>query len=63
MKISKENHTRTNSTIFILYKNKKQTFFTDLKDIEITQDKVLLNRTPGDSLTINMNSIEYYKIY
>ncbi|GLI55104.1 hypothetical protein PM10SUCC1_06190 [Propionigenium maris DSM 9537] len=63
MKISKENHTRTNSTIFILYKNKKQTFFKDLTDIEITQDKMLLNRTPGDSLTINMNSIEYYKIY
>lgn len=63
MKISKENHNRTNSTIFILYKNKKQTFFRDLTDIEITQDKMLLNRTPGDSLTISMNSIEYYKIY
>ncbi len=63
MKISKENHTKTNSTIFILYKNKKQTFFRDLTDIEITQDKMLLNRTPGGSLTINMNSIEYYKIY
>ncbi len=63
MKISKENHTKTNSTIFILYKNKKQTFFRDLTDIEITQDKMLLNRTPGDSLTINMNSIKYYKIY
>ena len=63
MIISKENHTKTNSTIFILYKNKKQTFFRDLTDIEITQDKMLLNRTPGDSLIINMNSIEYYKIY
>ena len=63
MKISKENHTTTNSTIFILYKNKKQTFFRDLKDIEITEDKMLLNRTPEDSLAINMNSVEYYKIY
>jgi len=27
MKISKENHTTMNSTIFILYRNKKQTFF------------------------------------
>lgn len=63
MKISKESHTTTNSTIFILYKNKKQTFFRDLTDIEITEDKMFLNRTPEDSLTINMNSIEYYKIY
>ncbi len=63
MKISKGNHARTNSTIFILYKNKKQTFFRDLTDIEIAEDKMLLNRTPGDSLTISMNSIEYYKIY
>jgi len=63
MKISKEKHTTMNSTIFILYRNKKQTFFRGIRDIEITEEKMLLNRTPEESLTINMNSIEYYKVY
>lgn len=63
MKNTKEVPAMSSSAVFILYKNKKQTMFENIDDIKITEDKMVLNRTPESSLTIHMNSVEYYKVY
>jgi len=63
MKNTKVIPTISGSAIFILYKNKKQTMFENIGDIKITENKMVLNRTPKSSLTIDMNSVEYYKVY
>lgn len=63
MKNTKEVTTMSNSAIFILYKNKKQTMFENIDDIKITENKMVLNRTQKSPLTIHMDSIEYYKVY
>jgi len=63
MKNTKEIPNISSSAIFILYKNKKQTMFENIGDIKITGNKIVLNRTLKSSLTIHMDSIEYYKVY
>lgn len=63
MNEAKEPITEKSSAVFILYKNKQQTLFRGIKSVEVTEDEIFLNRSPEKPLIIQMNSVEYYKIY
>ena len=63
MKRSRELMSKKNSAVFILYKNKQQTLFRGVNSVEVTEDKIFLNRSPEEPLVIQMNSVEHYKIY
>lgn len=63
MKGVKEAIEKKESTFFVLYKNKQQTLFRGINSIEVSADRILLNRSPEDSLIIPIDAVEYYKIY
>ena len=63
MKRSRELMSKKNSSVFILYKNKQQTLFRGINSVEVTENKIFLNRSPEKPLIIHMNSVEHYKIY
>lgn len=52
-----------NSIIFILYKNQKQTMFTNIQEVISTEDELILTRSARDKINISLKAVEHYKTY